>query len=149
MSQCTIFSFCLQHLYEVLTHFIFPLYMIICYKNILLYKNNIKVISDQWKYIICILNFCDEAFIYQPLVLLKAAFLQHNMYWLISNRAWMPKGLTTHSHSITHVYAHNSTTQDILEPKAFQNVQIFNSVCIYLKFCVHNFTCEHFLLHLF
>jgi len=31
-------------------------------------------------------------------------------------------------------------TKDILESNVFQNVQIFKSVCIYLKFCVQDFT---------
>jgi len=88
MFECVTFSFCLWHLYELLTDFkiccqysvilsttkkntwvvilhrtlFFPLYMNICYRNILLNKYNIKVTSDQWKYIICTIDFCEQAY---------------------------------------------------------------------------------------
>jgi len=40
--------------------------MSIYYRNILLYKNNIKIILDQWKYIICTINICEQAYTATP-----------------------------------------------------------------------------------
>jgi hypothetical protein len=58
--------------------------MIIYYRNILLYKNNIKLNLDQWKYINCIINVCEKGYTATP-GSVKAAFLQRNMSWLESN----------------------------------------------------------------
>jgi len=45
---------------------VFPLYMNICYRNILLYKTKIKVTSDQWKYIVCTVNCCEKTYTATP-----------------------------------------------------------------------------------
>jgi hypothetical protein len=71
----------------------------------------------------------------QPLVLIRAAFLQHNMSQLES-KSVNARGVD-HPGPQHHTRVH--TTWDILESNAFQNVQIFKLVYINLNFCVHDF----------
>jgi hypothetical protein len=114
--------------------------MMRCYRNILLYKNNIKVISDQWKYILCTINFGEQAYTATSgsvkgsiLATLKC------LDWKVTGHECQ-KGspsMASASHGCMHTTAQCRTSSSL---NAFQNVQIFKSVSIYLKFCVQDVT---------